>query len=509
MRKRMIASGALCLALFAAGLAQAQQQKHALENSLTWGFSTDIETLDPYGTSKRSIQCVTRNVLEHLLYRDPKTGEPKPALATAWAWIDDVTLEFSLRHGVTFHDGQSFDADDVVYALQYIKTPEAQIAFGQSDYGFINRAEKVDPFTVRLILNVPTPSAIDRLTQTLFILPHLAHARLGPKAFGLMPIGTGPYKVTAFEPGRSLELTRYEGYYEADWGKPRLDKISVVTLPNAQTQLAELTSGRVDFLWGISADQMQQLRGANDVAAVAGGSTSVSFLSLDAAGRSGVNPMQDRNVRLAIAHAINRTAISQVLLGGSSVVIDAPCHPGQFGCPTASTVYDYDVGKAKELLQASAYPNGFDISIAAFTDNGPVAEAVIGDLREIGIKAKLDFRETSAWIKDFFGGKLQASIVPWPSNGVYDVSALVPLFFMGDQGDYARDKEVIAWFRQAGSITDPTERRRLYKQGFDKIEREEYVVPLMTGVTNYGYRAGLDFLPPSDGYPLLYMTGWR
>jgi peptide/nickel transport system substrate-binding protein len=160
-------------------------------------------------------------------------------------------------------------------------------------------------------------------------------------------------------------------------------------------------------------------------------------------------------------------------------------------------------------MKASGFPDGFETSIGAFTDSGPVAEAIIGDLREIGIKAKLDFRETSAWIKDFFGGKLQAAIVPWPSNGVYDVSALVPLFFMKDQGDYARDDEVAEWFKEAGSITDPAERQRLYKLGFDKIERQEYVVPLMTGVTNYGLRSGLDFAAPSDGYPLIYMAGWR
>jgi peptide/nickel transport system substrate-binding protein len=68
---------------------------------------------------------------------------------------------------------------------------------------------------------------------------------------------------------------------------------------------------------------------------------------------------------------------------------------------------------------------------------------------------------------------------------------------------------VISWFRQAGSITDAAERQRLYKLGFDKIGREEYVVPLMTGVTNYGFREGLDFTPPVDGYPLMYMTGWK
>jgi peptide/nickel transport system substrate-binding protein len=138
-----------------------------------------------------------------------------------------------------------------------------------------------------------------------------------------------------------------------------------------------------------------------------------------------------------------------------------------------------------------------------------VAEAILGDLRQIGITGKVNQMETSAWIKDFFAGKLRASIVPWPSSGVYDVSALVPLFFMGQQGDYARDPEIINWFTQGGSIVDPAERGRLYALGFTKIQRDALVVPLMTTVTNFGYRDGLDFVPPADGYPQVAMFGWR
>ena len=497
------------LAAIALTLSSATVPAQTRSNTLTWGLGHDVETLDPYGTAKRSSQLVIRNVIEHLAVRDPISGAAKPALAIAWKWVNDTTIEFTLRQGVKFHDGQLFTADDVVYTVEYIKKPGVQISFAQADYGFIKGVEKVDAYTVRLILNAPTPSAIDRLTQTLFILPKEAHAKLGTKDFGLRPIGTGPYRVTGFEAGRSVELTRYDGYYPADWGKPRLDKIVVITVPDAQTQVAELTRGRVDFLWTLQADQVQQLKGARNVTTVSGGSVSIRFLSLDSAGRSGANPMQDKNVRMAIAHAINREAIAKVLRGPASEVIHAPCHPKQLGCAQDVAKYPYDVAKAKALMRASAYPNGFETSIAAFTENGPVAEAIIGDLREIGIKAKLDFRETSGWIKDFFGGRMQASVVPWPSNGIYDVSALVPLFFQGDQGDYTRDPEIIAWFKQAGSIVDRGERERLYRLGFEKIAGEAFVVPLMTDVTNYAYRGNLDFAAPVDGYPLMYMTGWK
>jgi peptide/nickel transport system substrate-binding protein len=499
-----IAAALLLAPALLSGPAAAQSRP----NTLAWGFTSDIETMEPYSTAKRTSQLVIRNVLEHLAVRDPKTGEAKPGLATAWKWIDPTTLEFTLRRGVKFHDGQDFDADDVVYTVDYVKKPGGQISFAAADYGFLKSAQKVDQYTVRLILNVPTPSAVDRLSQTLFILPKGAHAKLG-KEFGAKPVGTGPYKVTAFEAGRRVEMTRNEGYYAADWGKPRLDKITVITIPDPQTQVAELARGRIDFIWTLQTDQVEQLKRAKDVTVVTGGSVTVRFLSLDAAGRSGANPMQDKNVRMAIAHAINREAIAKVLRGPESQVIDAPCHPKQLGCARDVTKYAYDVAKAKALLKASAHPNGFDLSIAAFTENGPVAEAIIGDLREIGIRAKLDFRETSAWIKDFFGGRMQASVVPWPSNGIYDVSALVPLFFQGDQGDFTRDPEVIAWFKQAGSIIERPERERLYRLGFEKIAREAFVVPLMTDVTNYAYRGTLDFTPPVDGYPLMYMAGWK
>lgn len=479
------------------------------ENALTWGFTSEIETLDPYATAKRTSQLVIRNVIETLLYRDPETGTARPLLAEAWRWVDDVTLELSLRKDVTFHDGQPFDADDVLFTLAQIKRREPPVSFAEADYGYIDSAEKLDASTVRLKLKAPTPSAVDRLTQTFFVLPKGAYATLGPQGFGRAPVGTGPYRVGSFEAGRKLVLTRNAAFHPAGWGKPRLQTITVATIPDPQTQVAELARGRVDFLWNINPDQVAQLKGAAGVRTASGGSTSISFLSLDSAGRSGANPLQDRNVRLAIAYAIDRAAISSVLQGPGSVVIDAACHPKQFGCPVDVEKRERDLGKAKALMQASAYPGGFPLSIAAFTDGGPVAEAVAGDLREIGIQTKVDFRETSAWIKDFFGGKLPASIVPWPSSGVYDVAALVPLFFMGQAGDYTRDAEVMAWFKQAGSITDPTERARLYALGFRKIAHEALVVPIMTAVTSYGYREGLDFSPPADGYPAMALAGWR
>jgi len=492
-------------AMLVSGVAVAQQQ----QNAITWGLNSEVETLDPYATSKRTAQLVIRNMLENLVVRDPATGQAKPALATGWRWIDPTILHLELRRGVTFHDGSPFTADDVVFTVDYIKDAANNATFAKADYGFIKKAEKVDDFTVRLLLEQPTPSAVDQLSQVLFIMPKATHQKVGARAFGAQPVGTGPMKVERFEAGRSISMVRNDKYYTAAWGKPRLDRITVLSITDNQTANAEISAGKVDFLWNITPDQLAQLKQARNVETVTGGSVAISFLSLDAAGRAGANPMQDKNVRMAIAHAVNRQAIAKTLRGESSEVIHSPCNPRQFGCIQDVAKYDYNVAKAKEFMAKSSVPRGFELKIAAFTDSGPVAEAIAGDLRQLNIDAKLDFRETSAWIRDLFGGKLTSAVVPWPSNGVYDVVAMVPLFFTGDQGDYTLDPVVMDSFKKAATIVDEQERLKLYKVGFDRLAAEAYVLPLMSGVTHFAYRRGLDFVLPVDGYPILYMAGWK
>lgn len=477
------------------------------DNSLVWGYDTQLESMNPYATNKGKAQLVMRNVLEHLLYRSAD-GQAKPALATSWTWVDATTIDFTLREGVTFHNGEAFDADDVVYTVAQIKNPDAKIS-AQGDYKFIDSVEKTGQYSIRMKLSKPTPSAIDRLSQTLFILPNETYEAMDAAEFGRAPVGTGPYKVIGFEAGQMVELARNESYYDAEWGQPQFDKLTVLTLPDPQTRLAELTSGRVDFVWGLSPDDMMQLTMSADIETVTGDSTTVTFLSLDPNARTGENPTQDKNVRLAMIHAIDRAVVGQVMQGAASIALDTSCHPKQFGCTQDVVGYQYNVEKAKEYMAASAYPDGFELKIAAFTENARIAEAVTGYLREIGIEATVDQRETTAWVKGYFAGEIPVGIVPWPSNGVYDVSSITPFFFEEGQGDYIGDAEINAWFAEAGSIIDEEERLRLYALGFGKMADEVLNIPMVTKVTNYAYRSGLDFTPAADGYPLIYMAGWK
>ena len=497
---------ALAPSLVSCSAASASQD--ARNDVLTWGFTGQAETLDPYATNKRSAQLLCGHVLERLLYRDPASAEARPALARAWRWLDERTLEFTLREDVSFHDGQHFDADDVVYTLGYIKDPSQQVVFSDTDYGFIKEAQKLSPHVVRLLLNAPTPSAIDRLTQVFFILPRGYHSRVDRQTFSSHPVGTGPYRVTAFQSGHRAELTRFEGYYPAAWGTPSLQQIIVRCITDPQTLVAEMETGGIDFIWNISRDQLSQVQDSPRIAKSSGGSTEIYFLRLDVVGKRPDSPTRDKNVRLAIMHAINRPDIAHILMGPESQVLNAPCHPRQFGCFQDVTSYDYNLEKARAALKRSAYPDGFALTVSAYSDGGSIAEAIVGDLSAIGIKARLDYRETYAILKDSHAGLLPALVIDWPSSGVYDASAMVANFFQGTVSDYMMDQDVQSWLAAAAATADRALREDNYRRAFEKIANEAYLLPLMTGVTYYAADSALQFPRPQDGFPLMYMAHW-
>jgi peptide/nickel transport system substrate-binding protein len=136
------------------------------------------ENIDPYFNNVRIGVIIAANVWDTLVYRDPNTNEYKGQLAKSWKQIDDRTLEFELREGIKFHNGEEFDADSVVYTLNYVSDP-ANKATTQQNVRWIERVEKLDKFKVRIISKEPFPAAIDYLATTLAIHPTKKSAQLG------------------------------------------------------------------------------------------------------------------------------------------------------------------------------------------------------------------------------------------------------------------------------------------------------------------------------------------
>jgi peptide/nickel transport system substrate-binding protein len=496
------------IALAAALVAPVGARADKATDTLKVAFTKELESVDSYFNSAREGVNLQYSIWDGLLYRDPASGEYKGNLATSWKWIDDTTLELKLREGVKFHNGEPFDADDVVYTVNFVADPKNGVVT-QTNVNWLKEARKVDAYTVQIVTKTPFPTALEYLAGPVSIYPNEYYAKVGPAGMALKPIGTGPYAVDRVEPGKHFVLKRYEGYHDSPKGKAAIGKIDIRTIPDVNTQLMELLSGGLDCFWGVPADQAEKLATMDRYKVVSESTMRVGYLELDAAGRSAADgPLTKPAVRQAINHAIDRQAIVANLLKGNSKVVNSACFPSQFGCEQGVTVYDYDPKKAKALLAEAGYPNGLTIDFYAYRDRD-LAEAIASYLSKVGIKANFKYLQYSALHDLRSKGQTNVSFQSWGSYSVNDVSAITSLFFKFGDLDFARDEEVRQWLVAADASIDPAKRKDLYSKALKKIADQAYWAPLFSYNVNYVLTKEVNFTPSSDEVVRFFQMTWR
>jgi peptide/nickel transport system substrate-binding protein len=488
------------------------------DDTVVWATASEVDTADLYYQNLREVVIMAHQVCDTLMHRDPLTGEYKPLLAKSYHWVDDKTLDFTLRTGIKFHDGSTFDAEDVAYTLNHVSKKENG-AVTQLVVDWIDHVEVLAPDKVRIHAKAPTPAAIDYLSGISPIYPkgHYDNAPEVAAAGGkkrrdwgaVVPVCTGPYKIEKFVPGTSVTMVKNKDYFaDSPKGKPTIGKLVFRTIPDTETQVAELMTGGIDWVWGIPPENAAQLRTVPNITVTAAPTTRMSFLSLDAAGRSGDNPLKDVRVRRAIYHAIDRAALTRQLVGEGAQVLKSMCAPTQFGCATDVPVYDYDPAKAKKLLAEAGFANGFSMPLYAYRDR-PYSEAVLGYLRAVGITAELRFMQWKALRPVIQEGKAALAHLTWGSQGIQDASASVSNYFEFSPDDYARDEEVKNWLEAADRTTDPGKRKELYAKALHKIADQAYAVPLFMYARTYAFNSSLDYPVTPDELAHFYMAKWK
>jgi peptide/nickel transport system substrate-binding protein len=473
------------------------------DNSLQWASDSMPSNIDFYQHTIREGIVLANHIWDGLLYRNDETGEFEPHLAESFRFVDDTTLEFVLRKGVKFHNGKELTADDVVATVEYVTTN----ATPQPIF-FLEGAEKVDDYTVRLKTAGVFPPILDYLANLLPIYPADYYAEVGPEGMSRAPIGTGPYRVTEHVPGERVTMEKFEDYFGGLKGQPSIDTLVFRRIGEFNTQAIELMSGGLDWIWRVPPDAVDRLESVESIKVDSGETLRIAFLGMDATGRSGDSPMEDIRVRQAINHAIDREAIREALMGPGSSVIDTPCSPAQFGCVTEAAVgYAYDPELARELLAEAGYPDGFSVELWGYRDR-PIIEAVLGSLAEVGIDASLNFVQASAIATARDEGKLPIWFQAWGSNSVMDVSAGPGFWFSGSATDYARDEQVIDLIETGGSTIDPEGRLKAYGEMIRIVTEKAYIVPLFTYALNYAYNSQLEFTPVPDETPRFFQARW-
>lgn len=490
-------------------------QAYADKASDTINWARDIEaiTTDPYYENTQLTVIIQDEVCDNLLARNPETREYEPNLATSYEWVDDVTLSMKLRENVVFHAGQPFSAEDVKYTLEHVASPDSGVT-QRTFVDWIESVEVVGPHEVIIKAKRPTPVATEYLSTVLHMLPkgHYDDApeRDGRKEYGSVPLNcTGPYKIANLDPGRSIEFEANENYFGGPKPKPTISKVVYKTMIDRDAQMIELLGGGLDWMANVGRDNAQQLAAEEVVAVREAPILRFTFLLFNSSGKGGgSNPFQDIRVRKAVAHAINKEGTAKGLVGEQSEPVASVCHPIQVGCTTDVTVYDYDPEKAKALLAEAGHPDGFSIDLYTAVPR-ELNEAVVNDLRAVGINLNIRMMQYSAFRPVARSGEAKITYNTWGSNRINDASASTSHFFNHSDDDLSLDPKLQQYLTKADSTVDRQARDEAFASALKLIADQVYAVPVIT-LSNYNASSkDLEIDPYFDDLPRFYRAKWK
>lgn len=356
-------------------------------------------TLEACDATLTSTGVVVRsNITEPLIERDPTTGELDPLLATSWEQSGDTEWTFTMREGVTFHDGEKFDAAAAAHSID--RAVNSSIGCNVEGYIFGDddlNLDVVDDTTLKITTVAPDPILPLKLSFVEMVSP----ATPGDER-DREPAGTGPYEIANWSSGNKIDLTAFDGY----WGtKPEYPNVEYVWRGEATVRAAMITNGEADIATGLSPDDGI-------------GQYGVSYpnnetVALRFAGQTA--PLDDIRIRQAINYAIDKQGIVDALYPNGDQVAAQLVPEGVVGHNDALEPWPFDVEKAKQLVEearADGTPVDTEIQLVVRTAQFPkiqeLAEILQGELAEIGLNVNLRMLETSQ--------QLQYQTAPFVTN---------------------------------------------------------------------------------------------
>ncbi|MCH8551710.1 MAG: glutathione ABC transporter substrate-binding protein [Natronospirillum sp.] len=449
-------------------------QVQASENrggDLIKAMLSDAVGLDPHTVNDVPSSIVAHHIYESLVEFDTDS-ELQPLLATSWTNVDDTTVEFTLREGVTFHDGSALTAEVVKANFDRLLDPDVASP-REFLFSMIDEVVVVDDLTVQFVTESPFAPLVAHLAHSGGGIASLeaierdyeamADGRSPGSYLSENPSGTGYFKLDNWSPGSELRLVRNEDY----WGdNALLDSVTYKVVPESQTRIAELETGNAHIIDPVQSSDMGRVDRMPDASLLRQSSTSLAYLGFNAE----KEPFDDVRVRQAISMAVNKEDIVAGVYDNTGLAAVGPIAPGVFGYDDSVSAIPYDMDQARDLLAEAGYEDGFSTTI--WTNDNPdriqIAEYTQSKLRDLNIDVSVEVLEWGAYLENTANGEHDMFILGWSTPTMDADYAMYALFHSSQHGSAGNrsffTSEELDELLDAGRVeTDPDVREALYR----------------------------------------------
>lgn len=449
------------------------------KEELIIGNPQDITTTDPQGSNTDPNMMLF--YLTHDTLVDLDGSEVIPGLANFEA-IDDLHYKFTIPENVTFTNGDPCTANDIKFTFERA----ANSSFTSTKVALIQSIEVVNDYEVIFELSAPSQDFLTTLAhRSLSILSEKAVTEKGDEGAS---IGTGKYMLETWLPGDYTSVVRYDGYRD---GAAKTKRIVFRFMKENSARVIALQTGEIDVCLDVPDIEVEQISNDQNLNLIQIPDVRMMYIAFNVQQA----PFNDVKLRQALAHAINKEGIVLGAYDGSGTVHNSCINRGQFGLDENLTGYDYDLDKAKQMLDEAGYGNGLDVEIATYTggNRSLILQIIQADWAKIGVNVTIKELETAALKSMMKEGEHQIVLYAWTDADGTDFT-LRGLFYStsGSNRCLIKDPELDAMIDSALIEGDVETRKQMYYDIQAYVQDVCPIIPLCTGVINVGTQTGVE-----------------
>lgn len=491
---RLTPVASLLLVALAAAFVPGGRAGAAAARGIVIALNSDINTLDPHMTATVPTDLsVISHLYSSLIIRAPDL-KLHPAAAASWKATGDTAWRFALRDGITFPNGEKLDAQAVKWNFDRVMDPATKARI-RPWFDLVKQVTIVDARTLDVVTKEPYPALPDQLSL-FFLLPPAWAAKTNPAA---QAMGTGPYRLKEWV--RDDHITLEAAPRTGDPAAP-FPTVSFRVIPELSSRVAALLAGDVDVVTNVAPADFGRItrNAATTVGAVP--SIRTAFVKFNALKK----PFDDPRVRQALNYAVDKDALVKNLF--ANLTSKSACQvltPAYFGFNESLKPYPHDPRKARELLAAAGYPNGFetefDVPTGVYLLGDEISQAITEQIAQVGVRARINEMPFSVYMDKYLK---QNNLAPMAyitqAWATIDADGLLSLFEQGNQYAYWNDGPFKNLLMSARTTVNRERRLAVYRQATERMCEQAPVLFLFPQPATFGVRKTIDWKARADDW---------